>query len=1100
MTNQKQNTEYSTVHKKKYSKKKNKKLHRTKNKYSKKKHRKLSISPPQPNTQNQHGGTRQFPENLSEYYCNFLSMKGDATKVLHDMEQPRNVCIFLSKELTKFLYQRVNPLLDVVRNNILLPRFRQEQANPQSKMLSGLVEQMVDNNQRDMELYKNAFIQLCNREEGYAIFTPNDLQMIATKFYRFYLKGGTAMTMVVEHLQDQMFTLIRQQGRASPEQITEEDIIQLLGKRSDYDFNFVINPYLTEEEFNLLRDQSIRFLYEFFVHHIHTLPFFNNQDFKNVYRQNLYDYSTPLPTTEDIPRNSVFINPRFQETLQTDRLREVKSIRNTGFNLFSQVSASFINAENPLAEEQKGMRNTQFILIRLMTQMPLDTRHIPGEVRCTYPDGNPRQPPNVAGEMIDISIPIYTSVEKFSKWYESNHILNIQGIYVYDIYAIIHDLEIVIRESKQRADPGPKIEKRIRRLDFFQKLLCILPSILHANAGHLSDACSKVVETICKDSIQPYDSIDLEYEDSDGNWMTLPISPSYNLKTLSQTLVSIFQDFPESIEQSKRGNLSIFLLLKQFFYTYLTKRIIEPYNSTLIELYTPFQRDQNPQLHDLHYTEASQMKYLYYTLFSVSRTGNITQKIDLNIAIYQYIVFLLDKLETRIQTVHIDGIPDEDARRGIRAYMTKLLCSYLLEFNHMIVSTNDNTLMFDIISQFANMLIQLYRDFDSNPVMFTPQNNPTQFYIGNNLMIARNVVYERSLYKLKWNKQFIKDHFLGLLSIFSHSRIGVFERLGIPPQNYQYTIRGGFMYSIYKIMQTYIQHGNQNLDSTIQTNDLDTTIYVQLSTPADFSRMTDELSTYFKNAFTAYFTNVYRGSVQSKRISLSVRKLSEGHSLIQILLYDYIPLGLSTQSIFINTLQSVYPSVDINTLFRIFESHVFEVNIINTQAPVEDYHSIRSLGAYVSSSGERPWITLLNQLNEQLNQRFHSIFRDLGGVDGPNRINIEHLYFQDVYTMSKEYQQILYEGKDTTHKQKYIHRLLGTVPHEPDIYNNVDPVVILPMLSLPMERAVQPTIQVVDIDERDADEEIELPISTQEVFRVFGIEEENEYGMEEENE
>lgn len=1063
MVNKTQKT-YSPYKKKKYSKKKyskNKTKPQTRSKKHSRKKKHTYI------TKKQYGGNK-LPENPNEYYCDFMMMKTDGTKVLHKSDKLRQVCLQLSQELTHRLYSTVNPLLEVVRNNILIPRWENERTNPDNKQFTQLINQIFENNTQLIQQYMPIFQGFLGVGDGQGI-TSDDLYIIGSQFYRFYLKGGTAMSMVVEYLQEEMNRIIDEQGKDTPGQITREDLAKIIGDPSDYDFNFVLNPYLTEDEFNMLRDQSIVFLYDFFVEVITTHPFFSNTEFKKAYQSALWNHIPTLPTQDTPPVNSVFVQRSFYENVRSDILRErVRNVKNNGFNQFSEVSLGFNSFENPLGEE---LRNTQFVLIRLMTQLPLDTTKIP--VRCQYPDGNLRKTPNVAGEMIDISIPIYTSVEKLSKWYESNNTTRINYIYLYNIYAMIHDLEIIIEEAKHKSDGGgTKIDKRHRRLNFFQKLLCILPAKLHPDAEHLTNACSKVVESICQDSIQPYETVDFDQD------IGLQISPSYNLKTLSQTLVSIFTNFPESIQQSKRGDISIFLLVKQYFYVYLTSRINDIYTHALSEVYSSLQKNQlssDPNFHDLYYIDTTNMKFMYYTLFSLSSTGTVTEKIDLNIAIYQYIATLLSYFERNIQSIEND-----EQRNGIQTHITKILCSYLLEFNHMVVSTNDNTLMFDIISQFANILIRLYRDYSSVPLQFLPQNNPTQFYIGNNLMIARDVVYERSLFKQKLNKEFVKQHFLGLLSIYSHSHTQVFQKQGFPLESYQYTIRGGFLYSIYKIVQDKIQHGYENISipDEIETNDMDTSIFISEQSPKQFTLLVNSLYSYFKDAFTNYFNNVYSRDIprRGKRISLSLRTISDNHALIQIILYDFVSLNSSLQSVFINTIKSFYPNAKLETLYRIFESHVFEINIYNSLPPrAEQYHPIEALGNYVPFSGENPWIPLLKSLNEELNNTFNSVLPEELRA---RNIDIRHLYFQDIYKMTKEYQQILYEGKDAIHKQKYIHRLLGTTPHEPVEYNKVEPVIdavinqpdfVLPMTTLTVQEPAHETGQAIGMEVEDDD-------------------------------
>ena len=233
------------------------------------------------------------------------------------------------------------------------------------------------------------------------------------------------------------------------------------------------------------------------------------------------------------------------------------------------------------------------------------------------------------------------------------------------------------------------------------------------------------------------------------------------------------------------------------------------------------------------------------------------------------------------------------------------------------------------------------------------------------------------------------------------------------------------MYALYKIMQDYIQKGNVDLNTTIQTNDLDTTLFTQFSTPEDFKNVVNQLAIYFNNTFQAYFQQKFAGTNQSKRISLLVNKRSDSHYLIQLILYDYVPLLNSVQSVFMNTLRSAYyPRTDPKFLYRTFESHVFELEIINMPFPSSNYQPLSTLTQYA------PWNDLLTTLNRELNTAMPSAS---GGID------IGHLYFQDLYTMTKEYQQILYEGKGPIHKQKYIHRLLGTEPHEPKVYNEIEP-------------------------------------------------------------
>jgi hypothetical protein len=259
---------------------------------------------------------------------------------------------------------------------------------------------------------------------------------VAKHFFSLYMKGGRAMRLI-----------------ASEAGVSEAEADAELGTKSDYDFNLVVNPSLDPNvTFELMKQ-----LYEKMDLFLQT--------------------KTQDPFFEDDTLN------RRIEIAITNRLRgkEIGGYPITGVELHRIPNFGFYSS-NVTDEEfvRESLFKKPFFLIRLGTVHDVGITTTRGPYRAKA-DGYYGSP--AVGELIDISFVLRGGDDeaefdwKCAKGAEliarPESTLVPDLLEVYDLHSILADLEHTLASQRRQGQEGTaKYAKRVRRIAFFEKLLC----------------------------------------------------------------------------------------------------------------------------------------------------------------------------------------------------------------------------------------------------------------------------------------------------------------------------------------------------------------------------------------------------------------------------------------------------------------------------------------------------------------------------------------------------------------------------------------------------------------------------------------------------
>jgi hypothetical protein len=968
-------------------------------------------------------------EQLQKYYCDFNAMKTDFTKILHKDDNIRSTCIEMSQELMYFLFNVWNPILEIIVDSI--PRTEEE-----FKAFIRNVDETL--NESQIVIIKNVIdvvlrvraevistrpfivgadkVQYHNNLKTYYInFTEKLEQVGITKeiiedfaklFYRFYLKGGTAFAFVIQSYKE----LIKQYIRDEPEYLSEEEYKNLLGDYSDYDFNFVINPNLQETLYNSIIKETTSYIYYSLVSITLRYDIFKDDrqitEFKNKLSENKPPISVDITQQ---PRNVGFVNKVRLEDLDlteyisvTDGLDSIPN--DPTRNKIGEVYVTYLDFPHPF--EKEGLRNTQFVLLRLM----LTVKNVGGYNCGTKTDTRTGevitvQPPNVGGELIDVSIPVYSSYERNVKWDESKKTVKINNIYVYNLTAIIHDLEVVVEENRKLKHE--KLEKREKRLNFFYYFACIIPTILQGSTVDIDKACGNVFEQVCPKIL---------------NDMT-----EENKLSITKTLVGIYQTFPHVIHDPSK--IDIYLLLKQYFNYHLIQNYTSKYNVKMHELKTPFNK-VNKYPH-LEYKEALFYKPSYFTLFQINENRQIINTIDMEYLILNYVYSLIDAIKKHAD--ELETSRDEEDR------IREILCGYLSEFNNIFISLNDNTLRYETIVGFIEVLKGL-KDMLGSGVL-TPLGE-----YNNSLMtfLSKHLMYRFKYVKEKLNKKFVEEYsnILFVVSILLKDMLaqnGIYSRIGL---------RGGYLFDMYDSVQDNVKdivlHNKLSVpELQIYTNDIDFQLFVSVPEYMFSSRegaIIDNIYSMLKTVEN--YLNKEQVS-KNRRISLLLTKYSKNVYLIQVIVNDFVSFNETPNKIFIEAIkqnnQVTLEQIQGLNLFRCIESHCYELNVFNINIPISytpeqrtellksipvPNLKITDLNDFtIANSSVFPWKVITDKLQTTLNETVRQSGANINGR--VPEINLSKLYIHSLFEIKKDYDSIVNSGKDVIQKMKYVKRLLG---------------------------------------------------------------------------
>lgn len=898
---------------------------------------------------------------LKEYFCSEgskMKIKSDITKVIHQLPQIRDGCVLISQNLQSFIFERWTPMLEYVFSRFDISIINEKIApinTVQYRVLFDKIKTIFDQNKsqnRTTFMYYDAYTRHLQSNN----ITKEELKSISQLFYRLYLKGGSAMLFVVNEYQKIM----------KGETLTPTEIENILGGYSDFDFNFIINPMLPKEQnnpihHNMLREISKKYIFDILQWFIYSEigEIFRNEKLLDNISNHLLEHSPQIIIDND--HSPTFIG----------RIYNVEEIRNDPLkNRFATVTSNTITLEHPFHEE-KHYRDNTFDLIRLLAEF----KNITNPEECMR---NGKYKRFIQGELIDVSIPHFDSHEAFDKWEEAKNIIPINNIYIYSLSAIIHDLERVVEENIKRGDP--KLQKRQKRLKFFNDFACVLPQLINPDIGiNYTTACETLFNEIFE---------------TESSFLT-----KENKESLTSTLVGIYVNFPQFIRSEKRN---IFLLLKQYF----KHKIDIPLDTgTLYELITPFTK-QNKFV-ELEYDNSSLYKPSFYTFFTLSADKKIQEVFDLAPIVYNYSVHLIDEIEKVYNS-------NEKMQKDIK----KSLSALLIEFNNIAISLNDNTMMYETIIQFVESLNQLL----INIQLYDINSNYADYLTGQNIFVLKQKLHDQQLKKNEYTQIFMKKNHGGLLlqSLLLTKQLKQDKYI-----ESKLVLKGGYLYDIYNTIQNAILK-NEN-DFNISTNDMDMFMFVNQA------YLKDEDIHYIYQSFKQLkeYLEKTKDPSRLQRICMYMRKQHNNRYVIQMIVYDYVLYNEFQSNLFTTILKNPPQN-----LYRIIESHTYELYVMNIYNHIEpNYYDGWRKPRYTLSDFIpdikvprinliNKWENFINKLNEFL--KLHvTYFSSLPERYKTLDINIRELYVDSLLDIKKSYDEIMTSNKDVLKKEKYINRMLG---------------------------------------------------------------------------
>jgi hypothetical protein len=886
--------------------------------------------------------------NLEEYFCgknSYMGIKSDLTKVIHKFPEIRKGCILISQKLQSFIFEQWTPMLEYIFSQFEI--IDQLLNADNLKIIFNKIKLIVNENttmDRTTLLYYEEFTKHLNSQG----ITPQDISTISQAFYRFYLKGGSAMLFIIEQYQTFM----------KGEKLSPEEIENLLGGYSDFDFNFIINPYLPREGKNPIHHNKIRELTKTYIFEIlQTLVYseignmFRNDELVEEIAEDLREHFPKIEIdTEHRPLN-IGIYPDPSGKLTNGKISKIKIRNDPMENLFAEIQMTNLDIEHAFRMKE-SYRDNKFDLIRLFASFKNITK-----VECE------KYQHFISGELIDVSIPHFDSHEILDKWKETSSILSINNIFVYNLSSIIHDLEQVIKENIERKDTT-KLEKRQKRLKFFNDFACILPQMVNSE---IKDVCLPLFNEIIE---------------NEHSFLT-----EENKSDLTKKLVGIYINFPEFIRAEKR---TIFLLLKQYFkhtldYTYTT-------TTTLYELKTPF--NKHYKFPDLEYDNAIGYKPSFYTLFTLNSDNSIQSVFNLQQDVYNYAIHLIEDIER----VYMSYPP-------LQTKIKEALSALLIEFNNIYISIGDNTIKYETILQFIQSLNHLLIDLQ----LYTINDNYAEYLTGLNIFAYKQALHDKQLEKNKYTQKFMKEHSNVLLK---HSLL-LTKELEKRNIKSKMMLKGGFLYDIYNAIQKAILKDDNTFEIT--TNDMD--MFMFINQPNLSQEDIQFIYQSFQNLIPYFEQSL------NQRICMTLNERHDGH-VIQMIVYDYVPYDSFSSDVFTNILTSK----SVSNVYRIIESHTYELYIWNIYNHIEpnyygwakpryrlnDFVPIVSPHMKTIKPIEK-WEKFIGHLTNILNTQTYY----------PTPVDIRELYVDSLLDVKKSYDEILTSGKDVLKKEKYLNRMLG---------------------------------------------------------------------------
>lgn len=923
------------------------------------------------NKLNKKGGVLTLEK--KQYYSDFMKMKADATYILHQHESS-SLFLEMCQYLTREIYQTENPMFQYI-NDVLLPDVFEIIYDQQNQLIISNNYEKIKNFIKNTTFEYEESLKLFQKVSGYRkignlqILQPNEIEQYLSLFYKFYLKGGSAMKLIYNFYKEE---LMKYDPSNINSFLSPDEENMFLGKNSDYDFDFLINEMIPEAHYDALAKIASKTIYQLLnnVIVIYKDRIFNSENF-------IKKYIDMLKNNEPYSLN--VINP-FQNLLKNvskctigDESEILEN--NPNINKIGYISCGQLDFVNPF--EKKGKEAMRFYLIRLLLKLKNENK-----VDDRYT--------NIYAEIIDVGMPLYNSYDRKTKWDKTISNLKIKGIYCYNLNAIVNDLETVILETEQSNDPNKnaKLDKRRNRLSFFKNLICIVPRLLYdkniakmtgININEYQKTCEEIIDKICPSDLKITGKLKDE---------------------LNTSLIGIYNNFPETINPN---NLNIFSIIKQYF----NYKLIININANM-DIYSVIY--DTPKLIEIKSNSLSNVNNIdeiyssaYYTIVTMNNNANGVSYAyeQINMEIFIKICEIIDNLYILYKNV-------KD--------MKKLLCKLLLVYSKFIMYFNNYSLYNESVLQFIGLLMDI-----SEKLMNGEISEISEQSLNISIINHRSLLQDILNRNKEINSQLIDILQYPLMKISLHIKDITGSKL---------YLRGSYAYNFHRLLRNnyqseYLNFNDIDIYIQLNLNDYDER--------EDMNVWFENKTINICNIYNEYFKNIFEENRllhDDEEIYSIVSYLfkSENDYLYQIILNRYLPCY--TNDVMNVNFNHVFEKMGGNkNSYRIVNHHIFEARIAiqlneehysNIEEILYDSHLLKNLNQ--NKAIIKNYFNLI-QINNSLNNK-------LDANINLNPISLDNFYIQTVEGMSIDYNNIISEDTDILRKNIYIERLLSLSTNE----------------------------------------------------------------------
>lgn len=909
-------------------------------------------------------GNERITQEQMNYYRDYMAIKTDATQILHEIADIESIFLSMCQELTSKIYREKNAIIDYV-HNVLVPdmfELKYEEGVLTEGPNMDKVSEFIKNNTFSETEYKEHLEIFFKTINQYNELNPDELEKYSILFYKFYLKGGSAMKLIYNSYKEQISTYFEKDFETflSP---SEKDLF--LGKNSDYDFDFLINENVEEKHYNelvIIACKTItEFLYRIIIEYSDT--FFNNRTFIDYLMKKLKENkNNPFPLNPQI-KSTYIVNSKIEE-------EEIYIKNDIAINKIGIVKCDKINFENPFIK--KGKEEIEFYLLRLMLRF---------KNNIILDDGNNYN--NIYAEIIDVGVPTYSSYDKKTKWNKTISNIKINGVYCYNLNAIINDIEQIISETKETNDPIKitKLNKRINRLTFFKNLICIIPRLIYTNETILPQKtgigiekynyiCEEIIDRIC------------------------PFKMTGKLRdTLNDILGGIYLNFPETINPN---NLDIFSILKQYF-RYMLIDNVENQNNFHNKIF------ETPNLELLKRSSISEGEEVmdniyfsgYFTIFEEYDTM-IYKCSKINFRLFQFICSIIDNFKNNFNEKNSEKIK-------------KLLCMLFLSYSKFIMYFNNYSLYNESLLLFFNILTNIYNNAITNPMKSITQKSIELSIITDRYLLQTILNEDKEMNKSIMNKM---QYPLMKLSLYIKERF----------DNSKLYLRGSYAYNIHRFLRN-----NYNPED-LNFNDIDMYIVINAENVTNFIEQSSAICNMYDEYFKDYFMNnkQYLMNNENELYSIDSYVFKQSSSILyQILLSRYIPLSEQNNinAVFNDTFKKINQDELKRNTYRIVSSHIFEIHITNESHGLFSTLDEIISDPYLRNNYEENIIKIGNYLN-YIKTNNNTKYENENIINNDN-INFNNFYIQNVEGLASDYEDIISKDNDILIKNTYVERLLN---------------------------------------------------------------------------